>query len=72
MKSPGATHPPAPPLPPPARGMLGAGQGDVGPVPPLPGQGSPPPPREGRGTEGGAPLGPYAARPQTTTHPLQQ
>ena len=33
--------------------------------------GSPPvPPQEGRGTRGGAPLGPYAMRPHTATRPL--
>ena len=36
--------PPLPPLPPPARGMLEAGQGGVGPLTPPPGQGTPPPP----------------------------
>ena len=63
--------PPLPPPPPLAHGMLEAFQAGAGPIPPLPGQGrSPSSPQEGRGTRGGAPLGPYATRPHTATRPL--
>ena len=68
--NPGATPPP---LPLPARGMLEAGQGGVGLVPPPPGQGTPPPPPpRGPRHPGRSATRPYAARPQTVTRPLLQ
>ena len=72
----GEPPPLPPPSPPPAHGQLEAGQGDGGPAPPPPGQGETPPPREGRDTQGGAPLPRYAllyaASPRSAVRPLPQ
>ena len=68
----GVTPPPLPPHPHhQARGMLKGVQRGRQPFIPPARQGEPPP-REGRGTRGGAPLGPYATGPHTATRPPPQ
>ena len=74
--NPGATPPPplSPLSPPPSLRDAGGRPRERRPftLPAGPREPPPPPspPQEGRGTRGGAPLGPYATRPHTATLPL--